>query len=484
MKFCGILFFLAIGVNGINAQINFHHTYGNDGNEYGRAIIELSDGGYVFTGSTNSFESLGTDLYLVKIDAEGNIVWGRNFGGNGIEWGYDLVETPEGDIMCAGFTNSEGNGGYDAYVIKTNSEGNKLWEQTYGGDGWDFGYSIQAMSNGNYLLGGSRTTDDFEVRGWLLSIDTAGEVIFDTTLDGNGEETIYSLSKESEGFIAFTGTAVYTEEINEIFAGRIDNNGEIDWKRNYPELGNTDSKDIYLSNQNTLLLGGTNYDIEILGMEEYQIANLFFDNGQVIYVNYVGGELEDKGQFCLQKPSGEIILGGYTNSVGLGGYEASIFHLTEEGQFQSNSFIQEGGTYDDKFFEGCITSDNAYIAIGETNSYTSNYQVYILKVDSLYNFIEDNTNIIDTYTNIRRSFQNKNNIVVYPQPALDLVKINLSCNQCSARITLSDLRGNILMDRLPYVSQEPFYINDLSSGIYILKVEMEDSITITKIIKL
>src|SRR5690554_2813553 len=110
------------------SQVIFRRSYGGEGNEYGRAVIECSTGGYLVVGSTNSYFNPSTDVYLLRVDENGDYIWGRNIGeANKIDWGIDLVEDSEGNFFIAGYTDDSPTGSYDGLLIKTDSEGQVIW---------------------------------------------------------------------------------------------------------------------------------------------------------------------------------------------------------------------------------------------------------------------------------------------------------------------------------------------------------------------
>ncbi|PKM76685.1 MAG: hypothetical protein CVU90_11395 [Firmicutes bacterium HGW-Firmicutes-15] len=128
---------------------------GGSGYDRGDSVQQTSNGGYIMAGSTNSYGAGGLDFYLVKTDANGDIVWKNTFGGAADDWANSVRETADGGYILVGCTRSYGSGGIDIYVIKTDSQGNKQWEKTLGGSYDDNGECIRQDGDGGYIISGS-----------------------------------------------------------------------------------------------------------------------------------------------------------------------------------------------------------------------------------------------------------------------------------------------------------------------------------------
>jgi hypothetical protein len=137
---------MLINVDSMGA-LNWAHHYGGLNVEEAFWINRSYDGGYIVTGSTESFGAGGDDVYLLRLDDTGNILWAKTYGGPGHESGYYVSETSDSGFICAGYTNGFGAGMQDGYVIKTNSNGDTVWTKTYG---WTNNQELFYITPANY----------------------------------------------------------------------------------------------------------------------------------------------------------------------------------------------------------------------------------------------------------------------------------------------------------------------------------------------
>jgi len=129
-------------------------TYGGVNVDYGLSVQQTSDGGYIVAGYTRSFGEEGTDVYLIKTDANGDTIWTKTYGGARDDIGYSVQQTCDDGYVITGYTKSFGAGGPDIYLIKTNATGDTVWTKTYGGNRSDVGNSVQQTSDSGYIVAG------------------------------------------------------------------------------------------------------------------------------------------------------------------------------------------------------------------------------------------------------------------------------------------------------------------------------------------
>ena len=177
--------------------------------EAGVSLIQTSDGGYAITGLTKSFSTGGHDVYVVKLDAAGNLQWTKTIGGPESEEGNSLIQTADGGYAIAGETYSFGAGEKDVYVVKLDANGNLQWTKTIGGPESEEGNSLIQSSDGGYAIAGTYGLVDYEgihpVDVYVFKLDANGNLQWTKTIGGPDSEEGNSLIQTSDGGYAIAG---------------------------------------------------------------------------------------------------------------------------------------------------------------------------------------------------------------------------------------------------------------------------------------
>jgi len=115
-----------------SGNVQWAKTYGGTSDDVAFSVQQTSDGGYIVAGAAASF-GVGVDIFLIKTDANGNVQWAKTYGGTSTDLAESVRQTSDGGYIVAGHTYSFGAGGRDIFLIKTDANGNIIWAKTYGG---------------------------------------------------------------------------------------------------------------------------------------------------------------------------------------------------------------------------------------------------------------------------------------------------------------------------------------------------------------
>lgn len=186
----------------------WNRTFGElDDDGWGRSAQETSDMGFVIVGWKESADTEARDLWLIKTDAEGNEMWDQLFGGTNDDEGWSVREDSDGNYVIAGSRGAFGDLGSDAWLIKVDADGNEVWKNRFGGTGDQVGKLIRETSDGGYLLTGfteKAGNDDF----WVIKTDSGGAEVWDVIFEGSKEDQGFGGQETSDGGYILVG---YTE---------------------------------------------------------------------------------------------------------------------------------------------------------------------------------------------------------------------------------------------------------------------------------
>ncbi|MEA3418216.1 MAG: hypothetical protein U9Q90_02365 [Campylobacterota bacterium] len=157
-------------------KAQWYAAYGGKDDDTAHDVISTKDG-YLVVGTTDSFDLSNNDVYVIKTDKKGKMLWQNTYGGDRDDEGFSVTQSPDGGYVITGRSESfSRRNGFDLYLFKINANGKLKWERTYGGESDDTGYDIIAAEDG-YLIVGDKKTDisrDSDV--WILKVDLKGKL--------------------------------------------------------------------------------------------------------------------------------------------------------------------------------------------------------------------------------------------------------------------------------------------------------------------
>jgi hypothetical protein len=180
------------GAGGIILKMDFSgaviwdYKYGGDEGDMLRHI-QPTDDGFIACGTTRSFGAGFIDGWVMKIDSNGVVDWQNNFGGDSYEVFKQVYPTADGGYLAAGFTNSYGEGSYDIWVVKLDAAGELEWEETIGDANSNRMHCFCPTLDGNYILTGETENDDYIMELFVMKISPTAAVIWEETYPCNGE---------------------------------------------------------------------------------------------------------------------------------------------------------------------------------------------------------------------------------------------------------------------------------------------------------
>jgi hypothetical protein len=378
-RIIGIILLLAL-TNVVCAETapdeEWSKTFGGIDDDRAYSVQQTSDGGYIITGITDSYGAGSRDVWLVKTDSDGNKQWDKTFGGTNIDDASSVQQTSDGGYILAGYTGSYGAGGFDFWLVKTDSEGNKEWNRTFGETVRDEAYSVRQTSDGGYILTGF--TESYGYDFWILKTDSDGNKQWNAIFGGISWDVAHSVQQTSDGGYILAGyTGSYGAGFTDAWLVKTDSSGNKVWDNTFGGA-NTDWADSvqqtsdggYILAGHTMSYGAGNGDFWLVKTDS---------DGNKQWDKTFGGTGRDEAYSVQQTSDDGYILAGFTESYGAGFTDAWLVKTDSEGNKVWDKTL--GGANNDRADSVQQTSDGGYILAGNTMSYgAGNRDFWLIKV--------------------------------------------------------------------------------------------------------
>lgn len=292
-------------------------TFGGPDGDRGNSVIEAANGDYVVCGQTDD------NVWVIRTDSSGNTIWNRTFAGPyyQVDSGYSIIETSDGTLVLTAVTQRTHplTGQGDVWVIKLDAGGNLLWNAVFGGSYYDSGQSIVETSDGDYVLAGYTQAESVgSTSAWVIKVDKDGNKIWDKVLSGT--YVAYSIVQASDGTLVLTGSASNGSGGTDVLVTRLDSNGNELWRRTYDKckydcgysIMETTDRGFVLTGYCNSSSSGSNYsgsDVWVIRLD---------GNGSIVWDRTFGGPGVDVGYSVIQASDGSYVLTGMTTPEGSG----------------------------------------------------------------------------------------------------------------------------------------------------------------------
>ncbi len=241
----------------VDATLSFIASFGGAISEQISSVIQTQDGGYALAGSTSSMGAGGIDAYLVKTNASGIMQWERTYGGTSSDEVFSVRQTEDGGFILAGGTSSKGAGLRDFYLIKTDINGIKVWEKTFGGSDFEwFGYGIQTNDGGYIMVGYTESFGAGQQDFYVVKTTSSGSLQWFQTYGTDQGERAFSVVQSDDGGYAILGSS----GSNDMNLLKADDNGTKEWERSFGGSGLDSGYGIRQTPDGGYILGGY-YDL-------------------------------------------------------------------------------------------------------------------------------------------------------------------------------------------------------------------------------
>jgi IPTL-CTERM motif len=292
------------------------------------------------------------------VDVVQGAPWAKGYGGTGTDVFSSVFPTADGGFIAAGTTNSFGAGGYDAWLVKVDADGNVVWQRTYGGAGDDKAYSVKPTLDGGYVVGGYTATPG---GGFVLKIDAGAQVIWQRTFAANSSINAVDLTADGGYIVAgSTGNSAWTAKLDAV--------GNVTWQKTYSDAlsASLGGSTIQPTVDGGYVLGGTFFFASYASW----VAKLDAGGGIVWRRGFYSAASRSSGLYAPSAratPDGGYIVAGDLFSVALvgGGYVAFLIKLDASGNTSWTRYYYVDRPFSWTMVSSAeIASDGGYIATG------------------------------------------------------------------------------------------------------------------------
>ena len=325
--------------------LEWDYSFGGSSNEDGYDVIATSDGGFLFVGHSWSFGNK-QQIYAVKTDYYGNTMWEKTYGGSMWEVGEAVIEVKGGGFVIAGYSNSPGisSGNTDMYLIKIDMQGNLLWQRAYGNQGFpyhEWAYDLLQLPDEGFMVVGTRDRYGIESRNILIiNIDVKGNLIWEKEFRDNGyvDEVAYSISPGNDGNIFICAMVNLTDDLNsfrpQVF--KIDTNGNVDWQRTFNSSSRKYHRFTAAGTQSggLVIVGSSTQDLAFGQKDDAFIVRIDL-NGNILWTRPYGtADYDDWGWSVFETPNTNLVFVGSTQSFGASLFDIFLVGTNAEGLTQ------------------------------------------------------------------------------------------------------------------------------------------------------
>jgi hypothetical protein len=452
---------------------SFYTAFGGEGEDVAYSGKVTVDKQYIIAGSSSSYGSYGVDMFVAKVDLFGFPSWQKFIGGMGIDVAKSIIQLPDSGFVIAGYTNSFGAGGYDAYIVRTDKFGSKIWEKTYGGNDWDFASDVILAPDGNIVVVGNTSSFGAGKKdGFMIKYDVTGNFLGQTLFGGVEDDDLRSIIVTNDGFLAAVGLTQSKGEPNgDGYFLKLKLNGDTIFTRTVGGPFEEYFNDLVQKNTDEYNLCGAGTFTANTPRESFIYS--MTSTGVRIHDTHLIHGTENEEMVSATNSKQLTYNTAYLRNAKYFGFKKQGEVLVLYPNLYAYRVNDNGGTEDEMLYSIESTDDGGYLAVGYTTSFNSiGKDIYIMKYDSA---VKENYISVVGVRDVPKQIPK----VYYSGKILT---IDYSENGFEA-IEIQSIEGIVVYSRREKLRRAEIDISSLSSNFYILRIESNGRYYSKKIIR-
>ncbi|MBN2535876.1 MAG: hypothetical protein JXB88_23550 [Spirochaetales bacterium] len=305
-------------------EIEWDKTYGGPENDQVYTLAKTKDGGYVAAGKTESYGSGKRDVYIIKVDAGGNLEWEKVYGGEQEDEANCVIQTTDNGYLTAGMTYSKGAGSGDIYILKLDTNGSLEWEKTFGGAKKDYAAHVEKTKDRGYIVCGSggEKTDCY-----VLKLDQEGNIQWEKFIGSDNFDLANCIIPVSRGGYIMAGmTQPEAGKKVDIYVVKLTDKGDIEWEKSFAGKDHSGAQNIKETMDKGYIVTGSTKNTKS-GRDNAFLIKLN-SRGESAWEEHFGGEDIAYGNAVVEKSRGIYSVTGYileTDDPSKGDYSIYFF---------------------------------------------------------------------------------------------------------------------------------------------------------------
>ena len=279
-------------------------------------------------GYTTSYGAGLADVYVIRTNSAGDTLWTRAVGGAGVDIGKSVIEMDDDSFIVCGYTESSGAGESDVYLVKISADGDLLWSKTYGGKKADMGNKVCRTKDGDLIIAGSDGSTSSNQDFYLLKLDAKGNEEWYKTYGSSAAfpfDWCHSLCQTSDRGYILSGDSNVATPCNMVVI-KTDASGNQVWNHNFGDRLHDHGYSICETGDGGYILCGSVKSFET-GKNDICVIRLD-SNGEEKNIKFFGGSGSEAGNNIIKTRDGNFVIVGYTNSFGSGDFDIYLAKLS------------------------------------------------------------------------------------------------------------------------------------------------------------
>ncbi|MFT4525102.1 MAG: hypothetical protein ACI9FU_001909 [Granulosicoccus sp.] len=461
------------------SQVQFNIAFELPSYEYVHGVVQDINGDYIVSGTSGSLQDqTNAQAFLFRVDSLGGWKWMKYYGTDQVDNGQNLALMDNGDLGICGYSDGNRPNDYDIFLIRTNNNGDELWMKFYGGDSWDIANQVKKTSDDGFIVAGK--TFSFGNGGsdaYLIRTDSDGDTLWTRTFGGPDDDEFHSVVPTMDGgFVAIGYTETNTYGMKDAYLVKVDQNGNHLWDKHFGGFRDDIGHSIDETAIGDLIWTGEDHsDPGSNGNSDMAVYRLTADGDSIhssVQTNYGGGMFDEIPYVIHPTTDNGYITAGFTQGFWVDMNDFMLMRTNDNCQFSWAKIYSCIAFTEEVVGDMIVAADGGFLVANSTTHGNGPSNIQLVKTDSNADGIS-----VDCVTGVEDIESGNMVFSYYPNPTQDFLNITLQSTENKGEqgmIRVIDSAGRqVLSDRSLKQNQvNSIDLDGLKSGLYYLHISI------------